>query len=469
MPATYPVRWVRAFFSLVNGCQGWLAHPCLQGTAGQASSGTRGIAQQFEKCSSLALLLVGALIGCSKPAPTNTTATVPVAAKEVAVVRAQYQPWPQTVRVQGSLLAYEDAVIGSKLAGRVAEVDVDLGSVVKKGEVLIRLVRSELDLRVELAEAQLRQACAAIGMTPADDETQFDATTAPGTMMEQALVHEAQSTVNRAQQLLSSRAVTEQEFDTMMARLKAAQARYNAALNLVGEQISMIGVRRKELSLARQMVIDSEVVAPFDGVVGERLVSPGEFVGVGQAVVTLVRSDVLRFTAGVPESRAAEIRVGQPVRISSGRNIAAPIATQLSRVSPTVMQATRSILIEADVPNPTLGLQAGLFAQAEVVVDPYAEAIALPITAVSRFAGVQKVWVVADNVAKQQTVRTGREGEQRVEILSGLEEGTMVVLRANEGHDGPVIPLEQSSENPPQEEIPQTTSQEVSQSNGDQS
>src|SRR5690606_26974508 len=113
------------------------------------------------------------------------------------------------------------------------------------------------------AEAQLKQACATIGITPADDETLFDPSQAPGTMMEAALVNEAQRTVNRARQLLSSRAVTEQEFDTMMAQLQAAQARYNAALNTVGEQISLIGVRRKELALAKQAVIDSEVVAPF--------------------------------------------------------------------------------------------------------------------------------------------------------------------------------------------------------------
>ena len=262
-----------------------------------------------------AVLLVGAtLIGCNKPTPTNTTEREPVVPKEVTVVRARKELWPQTVRVQGSLLAYEDAVIGSKLAGRVAEVAVDLGSVVRQGDVLVKLVRSELDLRVELAEAQLRQACAAVGITPADDEAQFDPTAAPGVDMERAMVNEAQSTVNRAEQLLSSRAVTEQEFDTMVAQLKAAQARYNAAVNLVGEQISMIGVRRKELALARQMVVDSEVVAPFDGVVGEKLVSPGEFVGAGQAVVSLVRSDLLRFTAGVPESRAAEIHVGQDLQ-----------------------------------------------------------------------------------------------------------------------------------------------------------
>ncbi len=397
-------------------------------------------------------------VGCNKSAPVNAAKIEPVTAKEVAVTRAELQAWPQSIRVQGSLLAYEDAVIGSKLSGRVAEVAVDLGSIVRQGETLIKLVRSELDLRTELAEAQLRQACATIGITPDDDETQFDPRTAPGSMMEQAMVSEAQSTVNRAQQLLSSRAVTEQEFDTMVAQLKAAQARYNAALNLVGEQISMIGVRRKELALARQMVVDSEVVAPFDGVVGERLVSPGEFVGAGQAVVKLVRADILRFTAGVPENRAAAIKVGQQLQIARGPNVAAPISTTVTRISPTVMQSTRSILIEADVPNPALALQAGLFAEAEIVVDPHAEAIIVPRSALSRFAGVQKVWIVAEGIAKQQTVRTGREDASRVEIVEGLAAGTMVVLNAAEGHDGPVVPREQYSEIVPREEVPQTTS-----------
>lgn len=396
------------------------------------------------------------LIGCGKPTPSNSASQELPPAKEVAVVRARIEPWPLTISIQGSMLAFEDSVVGSKLAGRVQEIPVDLGSVVSKGDVLMKLVRSELDLRVELAEAQLKQACATIGMSPTADETQFDATTAPGVAMERALVNEAQRTVNRAKQLLNSRAVTEQEFDTMVAQLQAAEARYNAALNLVGEQISLISVRRKELALAEQAVKDSEVVAPFDGVVGERLVSPGEFVGVGQAVVTLVRSNPLRFTAGVPESRAAEIQVGQKVAIKHGLNIPRPITTSISRVSPTVMQATRSILIEADVPNDSLELQAGLFAEADVVVNPEARAVVLPLSAVSRFAGVQKVWLVEDGVAKQQTIRTGRESDKRVEIVDGLADGAVVVLNANEGHDGPVVPREQFSETLPGDDTPPT-------------
>ncbi|MEX0614037.1 MAG: efflux RND transporter periplasmic adaptor subunit [Pirellulales bacterium] len=407
-------------------------------------------------------------MGCENADPPGMAQAVPAAAKEVAVVKARLEPWPETIRVQGSLLAYEDAIVGSKLAGRVAAVAVDLGSIVKAGAPLVTLERRELDLRVQLAEAQLRQACAAIGITPATDESQFNVQTAPGVMMEQALISEAQSNVDRARQLIASRAIAEGEYDALVAQLKAAQARYHSALNLVGEQVSTIGVRRKELALAQQMVVDSQIVAPFDGVVGDRRVSPGEYVQVGQAVVTLVRADRLRFTAGVPESRAAAVRVGQRVEIALGKRGAPPLVAAVSRVSPTVMQSSRSILVEVDVPNSDLELQAGLFAEAELVADPDAQAIVVPASAVSRFAGVQKVWLVTDGVARQQTVRTGREDVNRVEIVDGLAAGSILVRTAADGHDGPVVAVDRPGGVPLQAQFPETGSAAHESSDGAQ-
>jgi len=407
-----------------------------------------------------ALLLVGivACLGCEKAEPSSMAKVVPVASKDVVIVQARLESWPETIRVQGSLLAYEDAIVGSKLAGRIDAVAVDIGSIVKAGAPMVTLVRSELNLRVQLAEAQLRQACAAIGITLADDESKFNVQGAPGVMMEEALVNEAQSNVNRARQLIASRAIAEGEYDTLVAQLKAAQARYHAALNLVGEQASIISVRRKELALAQQMVSDSQIVAPFSGVVGERRVSPGEYVQAGQAVVTLVRADRLRFTAGVPESRAVAVRVGQRVEIELGGRGTPPLVAAISRISPTVMQSSRSILIEADVPNPALELQAGLFSEAELVVDPNSQAIVVPSSAVSRFAGVQKVWLVADGVAKQQTVRTGREDANRVEIVEGLRDGQVLVRNAADGHDGPVVAVEKPAGAPLQAQFHETSS-----------
>jgi RND family efflux transporter MFP subunit len=408
----------------------------------------------------LATIACIALVGCQRHGPPEAAKAAPASAKQVGVVAARLEPWPETIRVQGSLLAYEDSTVGSKLAGRVDKVFVDIGSIVKAGDLLVSLVRSELDLRVQLAEAQLRQACAAIGLPPDGDETKYNVELAPGVMMEKALVDEAQRNASRGESLVSTRAITQGDYDTLIAQLKAAQARYNSALNLIGEQVSVISVRRKELALARQAVIDSQVLAPFAGVIGDRRVSPGEFVQAGQAVVTLVRSDRLRFTAGVPESRAASVRVGQRIEILLGDARTPPIVAAVSRVSPTVMQSSRSILIQADVPNTELALQAGLFGEAELVVNPNAQAIVLPPSAVTRFAGVEKVWIVADGVARQQTVRTGRQDGTRIEIVDGLKTGSVIVRNAADGHDGPVVAMETPDEptSPLQAQFPDSSS-----------
>lgn len=370
--------------------------------------------------------------------------------KEVHVVVASVQPWPVTVRVQGSLLADEDAVIGSKLAGRVEKVNVDLGSVVKRGEVMVELDQQEFTLLVEQAEAQLRQASSAIGLAPEDDEAALVLENSPPVMLEQALVDEAQAGVARAERLMPTRAMTEGEYDTFVAQLKTAQARYRSAINSVREQISLIGVRRADLALAKQQLADAQIVAPFDALVNARRVSPGAYLQVGQAVMALVRIDRLRFTAGVPEVHSDELEVGQSIAIRvAGRN--EPIPAKICRVSPTVVQTSRSVRMEADVANEDLTLQAGLFGEAEIIVDPAAKALAVPAAAVSQFAGVQKVWIVTDGRCEQRTVRIGRRDADRVEIVSGLADGDTIVSRADQGREGPVIAVNEAppTDNPP--------------------
>jgi RND family efflux transporter MFP subunit len=394
--------------------------------------------------------------GCeSAKAPESASPSAAVEPKQVRVVAAQLQSWPDTVRVQGSLLADEDSIVGSKLAGRVETVKVDLGSVVKQGDELVLLDRREFELQVKLAESQLQQACAAIALTPDEDETKIQFENAAPVRLERAQIEQAQAALARAEPLLPSRAVTAAEYDVMVSQLKAAQARHDSALNGVSEQVALIGVRRTELALARQQLADASILAPFDGVVEQRRVAPGEYVQVGQPVVTLVRSDRLRYTAGVPETRAAAIRLGQPIEIHLP-HASEPVVAAVSRISPTVTPTSRSILIEADVPNTEARLQAGLFAEADVVVNAEAQSLTLPSTAVSRFAGVQKVWLVEKGAARQLTVQTGREAGGRIELTGGLKTGDVVVTNAAEGYEGPIVAVDAPAE-PQQATIPVTS------------
>jgi RND family efflux transporter MFP subunit len=406
------------------------------------------------------LTLFVALTGCQHADSTGETAKSESPAappREVVVTEVSNEVWPLTIRVQGSLLGDETAVIGARVAGRVDNVIVDLGSVVKKGDLLVELDRREFATRVQQAQAQLQQACAAINLSPDEDETKVRREQAAPVVLEQALVDEARAALSRAQSLPSRQAISASEIERLTALLKTAEARHRSALNSVGEQIALIGVRRAELQLAKQQWEDAQIVAPFDGVIEQRRVAPGEYVQVGQAVATLVRIDKLRFTAGVPESKAALVRAkrddadaGQTVRIYVPGD-SQPEEAIISRVSPMVAQSSRAVWIEADVPNPSRRWQAGMFAEAEIVVDPYATALTVPASAITEFAGIEKVWVVRKGQAEEKQVRTGRRDGDRVEILpyaeiaEPLTSGDLIVIDSRQGHAGSVIAVRDPS------------------------
>jgi multidrug efflux pump subunit AcrA (membrane-fusion protein) len=326
--------------------------------------------------------------GCQEAADPAAGAAGGIAARppqEVTVVEVREEVWPETVRVQGSLLGDERAVVGAKVAGRVENVLVDLGSVVAEGDLLVELDRRELELQVQQAEAQLRQACAAVGMIPEQSESELRREQAPPVLLEKALLDEARASLARLERLPARQAASDSEFERLLAQSKGAEARYQSALNNVSEAIALIGVRRAELALARRQLEESRIVAPFAGVVERRHVSSGEYVQVGQQVVTLVRTDTLRFTAGVPEIKAGKIAKGQTIRIRIAGE-SAPIVAAISRVSPMLTQTSRALWIEADVPNPGLNRRAGLFAEADIVVDANAKTLVVPAAAVSEFA-----------------------------------------------------------------------------------
>jgi RND family efflux transporter MFP subunit len=231
--------------------------------------------------------------------------------------------------------------------------------------------------------------------------------------------------------------------------MDVAAARYKSALYSVNESIALLGVRRAELGLARQILRDAEIRAPFDGVIEQRDVAPGAYLQMGQPVVTLVKVNPWRFRASVPEREAAAVRVGQRVTI---RIEGEPLTLEAAivHISPSVQMSNRSLTIEAaeqtatgttpqaadGVPAPQL--RRGLFAEADIHVDSEARTLAVPRAAVREFAGVEKVWRVVDGQAAEQPVRVGRKNDTLAEILDGLAAGDMVIVEHHPPQAGPV-------------------------------
>jgi RND family efflux transporter MFP subunit len=163
----------------------------------------------------------------------------------------------------------------------------------------------------------------------------------------------------------------------------------------------------------------------------------------GDPVATVLRCDKLRFVGSVPEKDAHWIALGQKVRLQI-RNENEPREAEVSRFQPQIDPMSRALIFEADVPNKGCPLRPGLFAEAEVIVDPDAETLVVPESAVFEFAGIEKVWRVTGGEAHEVAVETGGRRAGEVAIRSGLAAGEQVVVDATTGRNGKVIVTDES-------------------------
>jgi RND family efflux transporter MFP subunit len=307
-----------------------------------------------------------------------------------------------------------------------------LGDVVTVGQPLVTLDTAEFELMVAQAEAQLAQARAAVGIDKAEDDSKLNPENSPPVRQQRAVWDEAKASLDRSRRLLDQAAISPGEFGVIEAAERVAAAGYAAAINSAEEKISMIGIRRVELDLAKQRRQDAVIAAPFDGLVQGRLVAPGGFIAAGDSVVTLVRTDPIWFRGLLPERYATKLKVGQSLRFST-ESIDAPVAAVVTRISPSLELSSRALAFEARVDNPELRFRSGVFATAELVIEPEASAVAIPATAVSQFAGAEKVWKLVEGIAREAEIVSGGRRDGMVEITQGLVVGDVILADASIG------------------------------------
>jgi RND family efflux transporter MFP subunit len=246
-----------------------------------------------------------------------------------------------------------------------------------------------------------------------------------------AVLEQARRSRERLTSLHRDGILSKSELDQADADFHVADARVQEALEEVRSRQALVAERRAALRLAQQELADATLRAPFDGVVRERHLSIGGYLAVGAPVVTIVRVHPLRLRLAVPEREASSVRVGQDVRLRADDGDGRPkglIANgTIVRLSPAVDEHTRTLLVEAEVPNEDGGLRPGAFASAEIVVEAEQPAILVPTSAVTTFAGVTKVLGIADGRVVERRVRVGRRTGERIEIVDGLTAGDRII------------------------------------------
>jgi len=299
-------------------------------------------------------------------------------AQIVTATRPVRSDWSRGLTAKGSIGAWQEMSVGSELGGlRVAEVRVDVGDHVRRGQVLARFASDALS-----AELQRRQA--------AQDEAH-------------ATLIEAHSAAEGARQLANSGVLSGQQSMQYITAERTAQARAKAA---------EAAVRVEQVSVQQ-----TDVVAPDDGIVLSRGVTVGAVPGVGQELFKLQRQGRLEWRAEVGADDLAHVAPGQVVELVATNGVAVHATVRL--VAPAVDTATRTALVYADIPA-TPGLRPGIFATGRFILGEQ-PAITVPQDAVVARDGFTYVFVIgSDGHVTQTAVTTGRRQGDRIELVSGV-------------------------------------------------
>jgi RND family efflux transporter MFP subunit len=316
-------------------------------------------------------------------APATPALTVSTAAPTTASL-------PLQLGANGNVAAWQEAVIGSESGGlRLLEVRVNVGDVVKKGEILAVFSADTVNADVEQARAALQEA--------------------------QANAAEAAANARRGQSLKSSGAMSEQQVTQYLTAERTAAARVAAS--------------RATLTQQQLRLKYTQVVAPDSGVISARSATVGAVVGVGTELFRLIRQGRLEWRAELPAADIGRVKPGTRVRVKGASG--SEVVGKVRMIAPTVDAQTRTTLVYVDLPPSLSGnapLKAGMFAGGEFELGA-SNALTVPQQAIAVRDGFSYVFRLnKDSRVSQLKIGTGRRLGDRIEVVSGLAPDAQIVV-----------------------------------------
>jgi len=336
---------------------------------------------------------------------------------------------PMGLDVTGALMADAQTDAASEIDGRVVQVLVERGQVVKEGSVLVRMDDRDAINQLSEAEAMEAQTRERLGLVNGE---YFDPLKTPDVRQARALMDRAEADFRRYARLVEEGAVSRSEHDLKRAEFLTAKEQYEGTINQVRQLFQTLQAQKARVAMARKAQEDTVIRAPYSGLVAEKHVNVGRYAKKGDKLVTLVRVDPLRVELTVPEATAASIRNGQKVSFTVQTHPDRPFTGTIAHIGPALRTDSRALVVEALVPNAGGLLQPGLFATARIELPATRPSVLVPAAAVRTEAGVSRMYVAKGDRAELRFVQVGREADGRVEILRGLAAGERVVLQAAE-------------------------------------
>lgn len=348
---------------------------------------------------------------------------MPAPPVDVATASAITRSLQRGVEVVGSLAADEEVVVSAQAPGELAQLNVDFGGFVTRGQIIAQIDQRDAKLKVEQAEATLKQTMARLGMTEGE---KFDPNRTADVRVAKAQLDWEKMSLDRQARLVENGDVSRALYDQAVTTHSLAQARYQAAVDAVNQQLALVEQQRASLNLAKKAVADTVVRSPINGSVKEKHTSRGSYLPVNGRIVTLVKINPLRLRADIPEYAAASVRTGQTMNLTVEAFPDRAFTGRVVRIGASLNEQTRSLTIEAEVANPGNLLRPGMFAKSTLVTSNDAPAVMVPLRAVQNIAGLNKVFVIENGRASERIVKTGASDGDLIEVVAGVKSGESV-------------------------------------------
>lgn len=414
------------------------------------------------------IFAAGLMTGCSSGNSATTNANAQPTVIDVTTEAAVIKPIPTYIEATGNLASDAQTDVAPNVAGKIVEVNFDIGSYVGQGDVLVRLDPRDGQIRVEQARAQVEQQRQSVNQANASAEqalanlrqTQARLGIGDGQTFQikdfsqvksiTAQLELAEKELRRAERLVEtgdiSRAIYDQrksQRDALLGQLDEARSNaavaikaidtareaYNVARAAANTAKAAIATLEAQVAAAEKSVTDTVIRAPISGYVSDKVADVGEYISPSAPntkLATIVRTSTLRMRIDIPEASVAKVATGQGISLQVSAYPDRNFAGTIVRIAPSVNTQARTLTVEAEVQNAEGLLKPGQFATVRVTQSKPEPAVVIPVRAVKTVGDNNSVFVIKDGIAREQLVQLGLlEGDQ-IQIKRGLIDGDRV-------------------------------------------
>ena len=361
----------------------------------------------------------------------------------VAVARIARGDITQSLTIAAEFRPFQEIEVHAKVAGYLKSISVDVGDRVKAGQLLAVLEIPELQDEIKQDAAAVKRASEEVNRAQADLERAESA---------HEVAHLA-STRLAAVMKTRPNLIAQQDIDEAVGRDRVAEAQISTARAALASAKEQIEVAKAGQGKTQTLFDYARITAPFAGVITHRYADTGAMIQAGTSsqtqampIVRLSQNDRLRLVIPVPESAVSRIHLGGSVAVTV-QSLHKTVTGKIARFADRLDTDTRTMHVEVDVPNPTLELVPGMYADATVVLDAATDALVAPVQAIDRADDGARVLVVdsagkAPGKIREQKIALGLETNDRIEVTRGLKAGDLVVVgsRAQLKPDMTVMP-----------------------------